>query len=104
VELTYLSLLRNDAVEKAKAGDRCILTGTLMVVPDVSALKLPGKTVRAFRDLSSEGAKSGIQGLKQTGVRELTYKLVFLGSTVSPADSTFGTVNIREETEEDVVR
>ena len=35
-------VLRHDAVEKAKAGDRCIFVGTLIVVPDVSALKLPG--------------------------------------------------------------
>lgn len=77
-----------------------------MVVPDVSALKLPGRAVRAFRELNPEqqGAKSGIQGLKQTGVRELTYKLVFLASSVTPADAAFGTVNIREETEEDVIR
>lgn len=77
-----------------------------MVVPDVSALKLPGKAVQAFRDMSSDkdGAKSGIQGLKQTGVRELTYKLVFLASAVVPADSAVGTVNLREETEEDVIR
>lgn len=75
-----------------------------MVVPDVSALKLPGRPVRAFRDLSSnDGAKSGIQGLRQTGVRELTYKLVFLASSVTPAEAAFGTVNIREETEEDIV-
>jgi len=35
-------ILRNDAVEKAKAGDRCDFIGTLIVVPDLHALKLPG--------------------------------------------------------------
>ena len=29
-------ILRNDVVDKARAGDRCIFTGTLIVVPDIS--------------------------------------------------------------------
>eukprot|EP01126_Amoeba_proteus_P000443 TRINITY_DN10126_c0_g3_i5.p1 TRINITY_DN10126_c0_g3~~TRINITY_DN10126_c0_g3_i5.p1 ORF type:complete len:764 (+),score=180.91 TRINITY_DN10126_c0_g3_i5:249-2540(+) len=105
-------IMRNEAVEKAKAGDRCIFTGMLIVVPDVNALKLPGATVRSYRDMSGVGSRGsgdgggagrGIQGLKQTGVRDLTYKLVFLASSVRPADSKFGTVNIRDESEDDAV-
>jgi DNA replication licensing factor MCM6 len=35
-------ILRHETVEKAKAGDKVILTGTLIVVPDISQMKLPG--------------------------------------------------------------
>ena len=35
-------IVRAEAVELAQAGDRCDFTGTLIVVPDVGALNLPG--------------------------------------------------------------
>lgn len=34
--------MRAEAVDQAQAGDRCDFTGTLIVVPDVAALNLPG--------------------------------------------------------------
>jgi DNA replication licensing factor MCM6 len=46
----------------------------------------------------------GVQGLKQLGVRELTYKLVFLASSVNPSESKHRASNIVDETEEDVAR
>lgn len=36
-------VLRAEAVETAQAGDRCDFTGTLIVVPDVSAMALSGE-------------------------------------------------------------
>ena len=33
-------ILRGEAVETAHAGDRCHFTGTLIVVPDISAISL----------------------------------------------------------------
>lgn len=35
-------ILRAEAVEQAQAGDKCDITGTLIVVPDVSQLRTPG--------------------------------------------------------------
>lgn len=35
-------IVRAEAVEVAQAGDRCDFIGTLIVVPDVGALNLPG--------------------------------------------------------------
>jgi len=35
-------ILRAEAVETAQAGDRCDFIGTLIVVPDVSSLSMPG--------------------------------------------------------------
>ena len=36
-------ILRAEAVEVAQAGDKCDFTGTLIVVPDVRQLNVPGK-------------------------------------------------------------
>ena len=36
-------ILRHEAVEKAKPGDRCLFTGTLVVVPDIAQLSASGQ-------------------------------------------------------------
>ncbi|KAI9303311.1 MCM2/3/5 family-domain-containing protein [Cunninghamella echinulata] len=82
-------IVRGEMVERAKAGDKCIFTGTLIVVPDVAAFRTPGTSVEAQRDSntrSKEGlANEGVTGLKALGVRDLTYKLSFLACMVQPA-------------------
>ena len=35
-------VVRAEAVELAQAGDRCDFTGSLIVVPDVGSLNMPG--------------------------------------------------------------
>jgi hypothetical protein len=39
---SFEMIVRNGEVEKAKAGDRCRFTGTLIVIPDVSRTGMPG--------------------------------------------------------------
>lgn len=82
-------ILRGEIVERAKAGDKCIFTGTEIVVPDVSQLGLPGVKPMAVRDNSGTGRGSdlnnGVRGLKQLGVRDLTYKISFLACMVQEA-------------------
>jgi DNA replication licensing factor MCM6 len=36
-------IFRNDVVEQARAGDKLVFTGTLVVVPDVSVITAPGQ-------------------------------------------------------------
>mgnify|MGYP001949429537 CR=1 FL=1 len=36
-------ILRNEIVDRAKPGDRCIFVGTLVVVPDIVSLLKPGE-------------------------------------------------------------
>lgn len=36
-------VLRNEIVDKAKPGDICIFTGSLVVVPDIISLLKPGE-------------------------------------------------------------
>lgn len=96
-------IVRNDMVERAKAGDKCTFVGTLIVVPDVAQLGLPGSKLESL----SEGragrgpAADGVSGLRTLGVRELSYKLSFLAVMVQPSHVQQGTVNIRAEEEEE---
>jgi DNA replication licensing factor MCM6 len=84
-------IVRNEMVERAKAGDKCIISGTLIVLPDIGAFKTPGVKVESERDSSmrtKEGfGNEGVSGLKALGVRDLTYKLAFLACMVQPASS-----------------
>lgn len=85
-------LLRAEAVETVQAGDRYDFTGTLIVVPDVGALQLPG----AKADLGSRhkpgeaAAMEGVRGLKALGVRDLNYRMAFLACSVQVTKARFG--------------
>uniref|UniRef100_A0AAR2IW96 DNA replication licensing factor MCM6 n=1 Tax=Pygocentrus nattereri TaxID=42514 RepID=A0AAR2IW96_PYGNA len=92
-------ILRAEAVETAQAGDRCDFTGTLIVVPDVSAMALSGtRAETSSRVTGKEGFEAdGIQGLKALGVRELSYRLAFLANHVAPTNPRFGGKELRQE-------
>ncbi|KAL2258908.1 hypothetical protein VTK26DRAFT_7588 [Humicola hyalothermophila] len=84
-------ILRGEMVDRAKAGEKCVFTGALIVVPDVSQLGLPGVRRVAVRDdRGADAGGSGVTGLKALGVRDLTYRLAFLACMVSPDVSTLG--------------
>ncbi|KAF9450638.1 MCM-domain-containing protein [Macrolepiota fuliginosa MF-IS2] len=98
-------ILRGEMVERAKAGDKCVFTGTFIVVPDVSQLGLPGGNKaemqrESFRSNAATGGVggNGVTGLKSLGVRDLQYKTAFLACMVHDADGRGGT-NIRGEEE-----
>ncbi|PLW28505.1 hypothetical protein PCANC_25071 [Puccinia coronata f. sp. avenae] len=97
-------ILRAEVVEKAKAGDKCIFTGTFIVVPDVAQLGLPGVNAEMVRasgggrsgGMRGVGAESmGVSGLKMLGARDLTYKTAFLACMVQAADSRSQATNVR---------
>lgn len=86
-------ILRGEMVDRAKAGERCIFTGTLIAVPDVSQLGLPGVRPEAVRDNTSfrgDAGGSGVTGLRALGVRDLTYRLAFVACMVTPDLTTPG--------------
>jgi DNA replication licensing factor MCM6 len=87
-------ILRGEIVDRAKAGEKCVFTGALIVVPDVSQLGLPGVRPQATRDnrnfRGGEAGGSGVSGLKALGVRDLTYRMAFLSCMVTPDTSTAG--------------
>ncbi len=84
-------ILRGEMVDRAKAGEKCIFTGALIVVPDVSQLGLPGLRRVAVRDdRGADAGGSGVSGLKSLGVRDLTYRLAFLACMVSSDVASIG--------------
>ncbi|VDD89778.1 unnamed protein product [Enterobius vermicularis] len=86
-------VVRGEIVEKVQPGDRCDITGTLIVVPDVSQLSTPGlraETSNKNRMRGSAAESEGLTGLKALGVRDLNYKLAFLACNISSHDSPFG--------------
>lgn len=88
-------ILRGEIVDRAKAGEKCIFTGALIVVPDVSQLGLPGLRPTAVRDdrgapRGADAGGSGVTGLKALGVRDLTYRLAFLACMVVTDTTTTG--------------
>ncbi|KAJ8665405.1 hypothetical protein QAD02_007067 [Eretmocerus hayati] len=86
-------ILRAEAVETVQAGDRYDFTGTLIVVPDVGALAVPG----AKADTGSRHKKGeqdeGVRGLKALGVRDLNYRMAFLACSVTNTNSRFGGID-----------
>ncbi|CAA7260110.1 unnamed protein product [Cyclocybe aegerita] len=96
-------VLRSEMVERAKAGDKCVFTGSFIVVPDVSQLSLPGGNKAEMqretnKNMSGAGGVggSGVTGLKSLGVRDLQYKTAFLACMVNDTDGRTGT-NVRGE-------
>ena len=76
-------VLRAEAVESAQPGDRCDFVGTLIVVPDVGALNLPGARQESGARHAARGDESeGVRGLKALGVRDLNYRMAFLACSV----------------------
>jgi DNA replication licensing factor MCM6 len=95
-------ILRNEIVDMAKPGDRCIFTGSLIVVPDIVSLIKPGEkntqvALKSDNVKRNQGkAGDGVSGLKELGVRDMSYKLVFLAVSVHSYDSKTGFSNIRD--------
>lgn len=83
-------IVRNEMVERAKAGDQCVFTGSLVVIPDGSALARAGEAPKSTRSKTHDaatGGGGGVRGLKSLGVRELTYRTCFVASSVLPTEA-----------------
>lgn len=90
-------IVRNTAVDKAKAGDRCTFVGVLVVIPDISQLAKAGTAPFSQKAVktSGGGVGDGISGLKALGVRDLTYKTAFLAQTITRTGVPF--VDLEED-------
>lgn len=85
-------IVRNEMVERCKAGDSVVFVGSLVVIPDASALSRAGEAPQSSRDLrgrrdEASGGGGGVKGLKALGVRELTYRTCFVATSVMPTDA-----------------
>lgn len=87
-------ILRGDTVDKAKPGDRAIFTGSLVVVPDIVQLMKPGERQqsssidnnRMQRNDQNGKTMDGFSGLGRTGVKDLSFKMVFIANSVFSQD------------------
>ena len=52
------AVLRGELVERAKAGDKCVFTGTFIVTPYLSPLGLPGVNAELQRETRGVGQGS----------------------------------------------
>lgn len=97
-------ILRSELVETVQAGDRYDFTGTLIVVPDVGVLNMPGaKADMGSRHKPGDGPE-GLTGLKALGMRELNYRMAFLACSVQATTARFGGTDLpmSEVTAEDM--
>ncbi|KAH6668619.1 MCM2/3/5 family-domain-containing protein, partial [Plectosphaerella plurivora] len=88
-------IFRGEIVDRAKAGEKCVFTGALIVVPDVSQLSLPGERKMAVRDdrgSQNDAGGTGVGGLKALGVRDLTYRMAFLACMATPDNVSDGQI------------
>eukprot|EP01018_Ginkgo_biloba_P023737 Gb_23970 [translate_table: standard] len=87
-------ILRHEIVEQARAGDKVIFTGTVVVIPDISALSSPGDRAESRREgpqnRSASSGYEGVRGLKALGVRDLSYRLAFVVNSVQLHDKKRG--------------
>jgi len=97
-------VLRGQTVEKAKAGDKAVFVGVLVVVPDGSQLSRAGESAALARSAGgrSQQDAGGVTGLKRLGVRELTYRTAFIAGSVQPTEQVHGQHNIRADDKADV--
>lgn len=88
-------ILRAEIVETVQGGDQYLFTGTLIAVPDVGVLQFPGAKaeLKARKDRSIDAVNDGIRGLKALGARNLNYRLAFLASSATLANTRVSNVH-----------
>mmetsp|Transcript_74053 Transcript_74053/g.165708 ORF Transcript_74053/g.165708 Transcript_74053/m.165708 type:complete len:832 (-) Transcript_74053:139-2634(-) len=81
-------IVRDECTDCCKPGDKVLITGCLIVVPDVPTLMSPAELKQQVRRSlqtrsdAAYGSQEGVRGLSGLGNRDLTYKLTFFGTFV----------------------
>jgi len=83
-------IVRNFAVDLLKPGDKIVMTGTLNVIPEASKLIKPG--LKIFAEKSNDDRarfenQNKVRGLRDLGVKELTYKIGLMSQSVKRIQS-----------------
>jgi DNA replication licensing factor MCM6 len=90
-------ICRNECVELAKAGDKIVITGTVAVLPDTSGLSRVGETATSSKSSSRNSDSQfndGIQGLQRLGVKEMSYKLIFVSCVIQTLNQRTNKVDL----------
>jgi len=89
-------IVRGEQCETCKPGDKVSITGALIVVPDVPSLMKPGEMKQSIRrDVNRRhrtNYKEGVRGIRDMGSRELTYKVMYIGSVLRKVDQDVDTL------------
>lgn len=81
-------IVRDECCDRCKPGDKVLITGSLIVVPDVPTLMSPAELKQQVRRSlktrsdAAYGSQEGVRGLSGLGNRDLTYKLTFFGTFI----------------------
>ena len=67
---------------------RCDFVGTLIVVPDVASINLPGAPAITSAARHKANESEGVRGLKSLGVRDLHHRMCFLACSVQVNDES----------------
>jgi DNA replication licensing factor MCM6 len=92
-------ILRNELVEKAQPGDRAVIIGTLIVVPDAYSMIKPGEKYEITKNnqgnqrVTGQNNMEGVTGLSSLGVKDANYKLVFLANHIQTNENKNGAEN-----------
>lgn len=97
-------ILRAELVETVQAGDKYDFTGTLIVIPDISAMSMQSSKLDPSSRHKHGEQGDGVRGLKALGVRDLNYRMAFLACSVQATISRFGGTDLpmSEVTSEDM--
>lgn len=100
-------ILRNDIVDSVHAGDRIIVTGCLIVVPDIPTLMKPGDVPRSvqrqmLRKNESSLVSQGLTGIKGVGVQDLNHKLCIYACQIEKLNNTKKENSLDEEKEVEI--
>eukprot|EP01134_Creolimax_fragrantissima_P000998 CFRG0998T1 len=87
-------VIRHEAVDKAKPGDKVVFTGAYIVLPNVHNM-MGGGGSRGGRG-EAGGGSDGVRGLKMLGMRDLDYTMCFLACTVQSSEVRDNKVDIRD--------
>ncbi|CAA9988996.1 DNA replication licensing factor MCM6, putative [Plasmodium knowlesi strain H] len=100
-------ILRNDIVDSVHAGDRIIVTGCLIVVPDIPTLMKPGDIPRSVaRQILKKNENSlvsqGLTGIKGVGVQDLNHKLCIYACQIEKLNNSKKENSFDEQTQVDI--
>ncbi|GAW81704.1 DNA replication licensing factor MCM6 [Plasmodium gonderi] len=100
-------ILRNDIVDSVHAGDRIIVTGCLIVVPDIPTLMKPGDIPRSVaRQILKKNENSlvsqGLTGIKGVGVQDLNHKLCIYACQIEKLNNSKKDNSFDEQTQVDI--
>eukprot|EP01119_Soliformovum_irregulare_P017342 TRINITY_DN5137_c0_g1_i3.p1 TRINITY_DN5137_c0_g1~~TRINITY_DN5137_c0_g1_i3.p1 ORF type:complete len:705 (-),score=204.02 TRINITY_DN5137_c0_g1_i3:158-2251(-) len=89
-------ILRHEEVEKAKAGDKCEIVGTVIVVPEMIRGRAPGPKMEGMPRVSGggDGVRDGGEVFAFAG--DYNYRICFLACSVRTISAKFGE-EIQEE-------